>query len=144
MFNSFDILLNGHQFKKIYEKEFEKVIKKYNLKKIEIEILYFISQCGDHNTAKDIANDQYISKAHISNSIEDLYQKKYITVLEDKNDRRCIHLKITELAKPVIEEIETVRRHLIEILFQDISEEERNVMYHISRKIVKNISEELK
>jgi MarR family 2-MHQ and catechol resistance regulon transcriptional repressor len=144
MFNSFDILLNGHQFKKIYEKEFENLIKKYNLKKIEIEILYFISQCGDHNTAKDIANDQYISKAHISNSIDDLYRKKYITVLGDKCDRRCIHLNITDLAKPVIEEIEIVRRRLIEILFRNISEEERNMMYHISQKIVKNISEELK
>lgn len=144
MFNAFDILINGHQFKKLYEKEYEVVMKKHDLKKIEIEILYFISQCGEHNTAKDIAKLQYISKAHISNSLDDLSHKKYITVLGDNTDRRCIHLSITASAKAVIDDIEMVRDRLFGILFRNITEEERNLMHKISQKIVDNISEELK
>ncbi len=144
MFNALDILINGHQFKKLYEKEYEEVMKKYNLKKIEIEILYFISQCGEHNTAKDIAKIQYISKAHISNSIEDLSLKKYITVLGDNADRRCIHLSITDSAQAVIDDIEMVRERFFSILFRNITETERELMHKISQKIVDNISEELK
>jgi DNA-binding MarR family transcriptional regulator len=144
MLNAFDILINGHQFKKLYEREFDWVMKKYNLKKIEIEILYFISQCGEHNTAKDIAKVQYISKAHISNSIEDLSNKKYISVLGDSTDRRYFHLSVTESARPVIEDIEKVREHLLSILFHNITEEESELMIRISKKIVDNISEELK
>ncbi len=144
MLNSFDILINGHQFKKLYEREYDWVMKKYNLKKIEIEILYFISQCGEHNTAKDIAQIQYISKAHISNSIEDLSHKKYISVIGDSTDRRYMHLNVTEYASPVIEDIEKVREHLLRILFHNITEEESELMIRISKKIVDNISEELK
>jgi DNA-binding MarR family transcriptional regulator len=144
MLNAFDILINGHQFKKLYEREFDWVMKKYNLKKIEIEILYFISQCGEHNTAKDIAKVQYISKAHISNSIEDLSNKKYISVLGDSTDRRYFHLSVTESARPVIEDIEKVREHLLSILFHNITEEESEFLLRISKKIVDNISEELK
>ncbi|SHL05416.1 DNA-binding transcriptional regulator, MarR family [Anaerocolumna jejuensis DSM 15929] len=144
MLNSFDILINGHQFKKLYEREYDWVMKKYNLKKIEIEILYFISQCGEHNTAKDIAQIQYISKAHISNSIEDLSHKKYISVIGDSTDRRYMHLNVTESASPVIEDIEKVREHLLDILFHNITEEESELMIRISKKIVDNISEELK
>ncbi len=144
MLNAFDILINGHQFKKLYEREYDWVMKKYNLKKIEIEILYFISQCGEHNTAKDIAQVQYISKAHISNSIEDLSQKKYISVIGDSTDRRYMHLNVAESASPVIEDIEKVREHLLSILFHNITEEESELMIRISKKIVDNISEELK
>lgn len=144
MLNSFDILINGHQFKKLYEREYDWVMKKYDLKKIEIEILYFISQCGEHNTAKDIAQVQYISKAHISNSIEDLSHKKYISVIGDSTDRRYMHLNVTESASPVIEDIEKVREHLLNILFHNITEEESELMIRISKKIVDNISEALK
>ena len=144
MLNAFDIIINGHQFKKLYEREYDWVMKKYNIKKIEIEILYFISQCGEHNTAKDIAKVQYISKAHISNSIEDLYEKIYISVIGDNADRRYFHLSVTESAKPVIEDIEKVREYLLSILFRNITEEESEFMVRISKKIVDNISEELK
>lgn len=143
MFNELDMLLSGHQFKKLYEKEYDAVIKKYNLKKIEIEILYFVSQCGSRDTAKDIAKLHCISKAHISNSVEDLTHKKYISVLEDSQDRRFIHLSLTEQAKPIIADIEVVRSRLSDIIFQNISEEEKETIMRVSRKIVKNISEEL-
>jgi DNA-binding MarR family transcriptional regulator len=144
MFNELDVLMSGHQFKKLYEKKYDEIMRKYNLRKIEIEILYFISNCGEHNTAKDIANLQYISKAHISNSIDDMTHKKYLSIIEDSQDRRYLHLSLTEAAKPVIEEIEMVRNQLFEILFQGISEDERQLIHNISKRIVKNIGEELK
>lgn len=144
MLNELDLLMSGHQFKKLYEKKYEEIMKKYGLRKIEVEILNFISNCGDHDTARDIANYQYISKAHISNSIDDLTHKKYISVIEDRQDRRYTHLRLTKTAKPVIDEIETIRNEIYDIVFQDVTEEEKKLLLQISKKITQNISEELK
>lgn len=144
MLNELDVLMSGHQFKKLYEKKYEAIMKQYDLRKIEIEILNFISNCGEHDTARDIANLQYISKAHISNSIEDLTKKKLITVIEDCQDRRYIHLSLSEKAKPIMEEIEAIRTEIFRILFDGVTEEEREVIIRISKKIVNNIGEDLK
>lgn len=143
MLNELELLMSGHQFKKIFEKKYEGIMKKYDLRKIEIEILHFIANCGENDTARDIANIQYISKAHISNSIDDLTQKKYISVIEDCQDRRRFHLRLTETAKPIIEEIEMIRKQIFDILFQNVTEDERQILIKICHKITQNISEEL-
>ncbi len=144
MLNDLDTLMGGHQFKKLYEKKYENIMKKYNLRKIEVEILHFISYCGGNDTARDIAKVQYVSKAHISNAIEELVIKEYISINLDKHDRRCNHLKLTDRAKEIIIEIETVRKELMNIMFEDVSIEERELLLNISRKVVENISKELK
>lgn len=144
MLNDLDILMSGHHFKKLYLKKYEDIIKKYDLKKIEIEILYFISYSGEHNTAKDIANIQCISKAHVSNSIENLTQKKYLTVIEDPDDRRYNHLILTALGKQIIIEIEVVRMQIMKIMFNNVSLEEQEFMLKISKKIINNIGDEIK
>lgn len=143
MLNELELLMSGHQFKKIFEKKYEGIMKKYDLRKIEIEILHFIANCGENDTARDIANIQYISKAHISNSIDDLTQKKYISVIEDCQDRRRFHLRLTETAKPIIEEIEMIRKQIFDILFQNVTEDERQILIKICHRITQNISEEL-
>lgn len=143
MINELDLLMSGHQFKKFYEKNYEGIMKKYDLKKIEIEILYFISNCGENDTARDIATIQYISKSHISNSIEDLTHKKYISVIEDCQDRRRFHLKLTDTARPIIDEIEMIRNQIFETLFQNVTEDERQILIRIAKKITQNISEDL-
>lgn len=143
MLSELDMLMSGHQFKKLYEKKYEGLMKKYDLRKIEIEILNFISNCGENDTARDIATIQYISKAHISNSIDDLTHKKYISVIEDCQDRRRFHLRLTETAKPIIDEIEIIRNQIFDILFQDVTEDEKQILTKVSKKIIRNISEDL-
>lgn len=143
MLNELDLLMNGHQFKKFLEKNYEDIMKKYDLRKIEIEILNFISNCGENDTARDIATIQYISKAHISNSIDDLTRKNYIFVIEDSQDRRRCHLRLSDTAKPIIDEIELVRNQIFDILFQNVTEDEKQVLIRISKKITQNIREDL-
>lgn len=143
MINELDLLMSGHQFKKFFEKKYEGIMKKYDLKKVEIEILNFITNCGENDTARDIATIQYISKAHISNSIDHLAHKKYISVIEDCQDRRRFHLRLTETAKPIIDEIEMIRNQIFEILFQNVTEDEKQVLIRITKKITQNISEDL-
>lgn len=140
--NDFEILITGQQFKKLYEKMSNLITEKYGLHKIEIEILLFLRN-GRHDTARDIAECKFFSKAHISNAIEHLTECGYLTGRPDVQDRRCIHLMLTAEAEPVCEELVKLRKKITDIIYKDITEEEKQVMLCVAEKIACNINEEL-
>ncbi len=69
MNDKFELLIMGQQFKRLYEKCYDQLMNEYDLKKIDIDVLYFLSHSGEYDTAKDISNFIYVSKAHVSKSI---------------------------------------------------------------------------
>lgn len=142
MNSDFETLLNGQQFKKLYEKMSNLITEKYGLHKIEIEILLFL-RSGKYDTARDIAENKFFSKAHISNAIENLAERGYLTGRPDEQDRRCIHLELTKEAEPVCEELEKLRKGLADIIYKDITEEEKRVIIGVAKKIAHNINKEL-
>ena len=142
MTNDFETLLNGQQFKKLYEKMSNLITEKYGLHKIEIEILLFLRN-GRFDTARDIAENKFFSKAHISHAIEHLTECGYLTGKADEQDRRCIHLELTKDAEPVCEELEKLRKGLADIIYKDVTEEEKRVMLQVGKKIAHNINKEL-
>lgn len=142
MDTEFETLLYGQQFKKLYEKMSNLMIEKYGLHKVEIEVLLFLKK-GRGDTARDIAENKYFSKAHISHAIEHLAECGYLVGMPDGQDRRCIHLMLTQEAEPVCQELVKMRETLMDIVFKDVTGEEREIMRQIARKIARNIDEEL-
>lgn len=142
MNTEFETLLYGQQFKKLYERMSNLITAKYGLHRIEIEILLFLKQ-EERDTARDIAEMKYFSKAHISHAIEHLTECGYLTGTPDAQDRRCVHLHLTGEAQPVCEELLKLRDGLMEIIYRGITEEEKQVMRQVARKIACNMDEQL-
>lgn len=142
MDTEFETLLYGQQFKKLYEKMSNLFTEKYGLHKVEIEILLFLKK-GRGDTARDIAENKFFSKAHISHAIDKLMEYGYLVGKADTQDRRCIHLILTEKAEPVCGELLEMRENLMSIVCKDITEEERRMMREVARKIANNINMEL-
>jgi MarR family transcriptional regulator for hemolysin len=138
----FETLLYGQQFKKLYEKMSNLITEKYGLHKVEIEILLFLKK-GKGDTARDIAENKFFSKAHISHAIDHLMECGYLVGKLDGQDRRCVHLVLREEAEPVCEELLKMRENLMNTVCQGITEEERLMMRQVAKKIACNISKEL-
>ncbi len=138
---SLDIVLYNQQINKLYNLKSEVITKKYGLHKIEFEILYFIyTTCL--NRAKDIAKNTYFSKAHISNAVENLSKNGYLICIHDSNDKRCIRLKLTDKATDIIKEIQLFYQHMIKIMFDGISDEEKNSLERVLKKVADNMNNE--
>ena len=142
MDTEFETLLYGQQFKKLYEKASNMITERYGLHKVEIEVLLFLKK-GRGNTARDIAENKFFSKAHISHAIEHLTECGYLVGIPDGQDRRCIHLTLTQAAEPVCREIFKMREKLMDTVCKDITAQERQIMRQIAKKIARNINEEL-
>lgn len=134
-----DNLLHGVQFKQLLESRITEIREKYGLRKVDVEVLYYLSRCGNRNTSKDIKSDTKITKGHISQSVDRLQKMDLISFVPDENDRRCVHLCLTAKADCVARDIEAVWDELNRIIFHDVTEEEKSVLASVAEKIARNI-----
>lgn len=141
--NEQSILLAGHEIKRMVEKACESLTEENELRQVEVDILYFLSKGGEHNTAKDIANSGKISKAHISKSVDNLKQGGYICINEDSVDHRCLHITITDKGSAITREYEKIRKEILCKIFAGVSEGERKQLRETMQKIISNVHSEM-
>lgn len=139
-----EILLRGSQFKKLNECEMAEIRKGYDLKRIEIEILYFLSKAGENNTSADICRRLKANKGHISQAVDNLCKRNFLVAIPDTSDRRYIHYHITETAKEIVREITRKWNELTQELFMGITKEEMEELKRIAGKMGKNMERMMK
>ncbi len=141
MENQIEAILRGGQFKRIMENQLSVIKQRYGLKRIEIEILYFLSQCGESNTSTDIRRHLEMNKGHISQAVERLCCQGYINAIHDREDRRYVHYAVTGKAELVTREMTEIWKNMTMKIFEGISEEELMVFKQVAHKIENNMNE---
>ncbi len=136
-----ELALKGGDFKHLLESRFASIKKEYNLKKVDIEVLYYLSGCMDENTPTDIYRRLKLNRGHVSQAIDYLYRRKLITAIPDQDDRRYMHYLVTDRAELIIAEIAKIKRELGEQIFNGISQEEMAAYQKTTEKIFRNIQE---
>lgn len=131
--------LQGGKFKKLQEERIIELRKKYNMKKVELEVLFFLSYCGEHNTAKDIHYQLTMNKGHISQAVTSLCQRHMIIAIPDEEDRRYVHYKVSDSAREIVIEMRRNRERISQQILEGISEEELKQFKDVAAKIAKNI-----
>lgn len=134
-----ETILQGGPFKKLLEEQIVELRQKYNMKKAELEILYFLSRCGKQNTSTDIHHQLMMNRGHISQAVDSLCKRNYIIAVPDENDRRYVHYVLQDSSREIIEEMTKVREEINKRIWEGISEEEMNIFREVSSKIRKNI-----
>lgn len=140
MENGFALILSElKKLKSAYELQFNSLSNQEDLTQIELTILGFLLNNPTFNTAKDIEEVHVLKKSNISNAIDHLIVREYLTRNRDIQDRRIIHLEITEKGLAIATEIKEIQKNFFTILFSDISKEECDIYFDIQRRIVNNI-----
>lgn len=136
-----DIMLRGGSFKKLLEEQSAELRQRYDIKNAELEILYFLSRCGEHDTSTDIHRQLMMNRGHISQAVDSLCRRNYIIAIPDQNDRRYVHYKVSAHAQELVTEMTERRESMNQKILKGISEEELKLYREISEKIKKNIDE---
>ena len=134
-------ILQVGQFKKLLDVQSAELRQKYDMKKAELEILYFLSRCGGHNTSKDIHAQLMMNRGHISQAVDSLCRRRYIVAIPDQNDRRYIHYEILDSAKEIVAEMAKRREEMNRQILKGISKEELEIFREVSLKIKNNIEQ---
>lgn len=134
------MMINLNKFRKLNERKLENVMKKFDLRKIDMDIIICLATYKDMRTAKDIASMEMFTKGHISQSIKRLKERGYITVSQDENDMRMQNLQVSERTKSIIEEISAIKDELEKSVFDGVTEKEIETMKEVFKKICSNIN----
>jgi len=73
-----NMMRRGRQFKQLMNKKMDGIIREYDVKRVEIEILRFLAMSGERNTAADIHRYLDLNKGQISKTLEHLCTMHYL------------------------------------------------------------------
>lgn len=139
MKKSVEALLRGGQFKQFTEQELTDLRKTYNLKRIDLEVIYFLSICGEEDTVAGIHEYLSANRGHISQSVFRLCECGYVTSQQDKHDRRYTHYILTAQGRAIADKMNMVWDKIRREMYAGISDEEIEVFKRVSLKISQNI-----
>lgn len=138
-----EMLISGNAYKRVYEKRLEGLKSKYGLKRIDLDILYFLCRYRQRNTSKEITEQNQYTKGHVSQSIERLVKKGLVRTMPDEADRRCLRIIPEESAEAVYAKMHQVREQMFEDIFRGISQKDIGAFERVSQKVYENMHEEV-
>lgn len=113
---------------------------KYNLKKMEYDILMFLYHSPEYNTAADIVRIRKSTKSHISTALKVLEERGYISKKTSSNNKR-VELFLEDSANEIVKEGLTVQNQFAYDMLQGLTEDEIKVCRKVFEKICRNAEE---
>lgn len=128
--------------KKLYDHLCLDVTKKYQISRNELDILLFLHNNPQYDSAKDIVEKRGLVKSHASMGIEKLIKSHYLESIQNNDDKRKYHLYLLPSSKDIIEDGLQVQKRFYDILFKDFTIEEKRIYHEMLCLMYKNIREE--
>lgn len=138
------MLFNVKSVMKLYDNMSACVCSELSISRIEMDILAFLANNRDFDTASSIVEIRMIPKANVSQGVELLIKKGFITRHHDKTDRRKIHLSITGKAKNTVEKILLMQEQYLAAMFSGFTDNEKEVFSSFNTRISENSVNKLK
>ena len=138
MANTTEFLQNMRRITKLHEACLHPACQQYHLTMIEANIIGFLKNNPEADTAADIVELRMFSKSHVSQAVEALIQKGLIARKADQSDRRRIHLSLLPAAAPITESILALQNEFFQELHQGFSEADLQQYNMLSRRIQEN------
>ena len=139
MNENLSLLFSGLQIKRFYESMFKDLIRAQHLTQNEVDVLLFLANNPEYDTARDVVEVRKLSKSHVCKSVDLLEKRGWLSGEQDSRDHRCIHLKICPAARPVVAEAQGIQETFLQRLYEGVSPEEYKAMIAVLRKTAENI-----
>ena len=127
-----------------YEMLTRKVCEKYQLTQMEYDILIFLHNNPQHNTAAEIVKIRKSTKSHVSSSLKNLENRGLVERSQSVDNKKHIEIVLLEKAVPIIEDGIKVQKEFAKTLLQGLTDEEKRICVEVFNKVCENANEYLK
>lgn len=115
-----------------YELLSGEVCDRYGLTQMEYDILMFLHNNPQQNTAAEIVKIRKSTKSHVSTSLKKLENRGLVEKIQSENNKKHIEIVLLDKAKLIVEAGTNVQKHFAEemhfIWCQESSEQYAEVM----------------
>lgn len=136
--NTQTMLTAMRRIRKMYECQMAPVLQAFDLTTFEGDIIGFLSNNPDMDTANHIVEYRMLPKANVSRAVDGLHQRGWIGLKRDEVDRRKIHLSLTESAQPAAQAILKIQRAFANHLTGNFTPEEKDQLADLLHRIHEN------
>lgn len=123
----------------IYEHLCQPICKKYEIHQTALDIILFLANNPEYNTAKYIHKFRGIKQSMVSFYVEKLVQEGFLVREVNPNDRRQVKLICTEKAQPVIDDGRTVHQLFLRCITENVTDEQKELYINVLRILKNNI-----
>lgn len=127
-----------------YELLSSKVCDEYGLTQMQYDILMFLYNNPQHNTAADIVKIRKSTKSHVSTSLKGLEDRGLIKRLQSAENKKHIEIVLLENAMPIIEDGIKAQKDFASNVLSGLTNEEKRICMSVFDKICRNADEYLK
>ena len=127
--------------KALYSICVEPVCHKYGLNRTELDILLFLSNNSQYDTAAEICEIRGLAKSHVSTSIQALEKAGFLEKYQVPGDRRVIHLRLLPGVNEVLTDGRTAQNQFRDVLCAGMTLEEQQALENTISKALKNANE---
>ena len=151
-----DLWEHNLPIKTLYSVCVDPVCKKYHINRTELDILLFLANNPQYDTAADIVEVRYLAKSHVSAGIERLAARGYVSIsikeLErlgylkgryQEGNHKTIHLVVQEEAKDVVIDGRMAQQEFFNIMFHGIKQKEVEQARSFFNQVSQNIRNHL-
>ena len=104
----------------------------------EIDVLLSLDDFPEQNTVRAISENVHLSKGMISQAVESLRKKQFVTVGTDERDRRSVLVSLNSMAQPVLEKLREAYATFVEKILSGVESEQLNETLGVLTKVYRN------
>jgi len=126
--------------KRMYERTLSEAAAECGLSFPEADVLSFLRENPEFDTARDVALYREVSRAYVSKAVEMLVQRGYVEVQPDREDRRYQHLIITESAHGAVDTLHEAQMDFYARVTRGLTQNEFAAMLSAIGKCAMNLA----
>lgn len=127
-----------------YELLSGEVCDRYGLTQMEYDILMFLHNNPQYNTAAEIVKIRKSTKSHVSTSLKNLESKGLVERIQSKDNKKHIEIALLDQAGIIIEAGLNAQKQFAHNVLRGLTEEETRLCIRVFDKICNNAEEQLK
>ena len=126
---------------KLYRSYLDPVADRLGLKRVELDVLLFLANNPEHDTATDVVEYHGLVKSHVSAAVNRLEELGYLERYYYNDNHRTIHLELTQASHKPVEEARKAQKAFGEVLFAGINEDEIATVKTILSRVLENVQQ---
>lgn len=124
---------------RLYNRLFSPLLTKYGLTQTEADILMFLANNPEYNTAHDMVEKRHLAKSHISAGVDVLASRGLLERYQREGNRKTIYLRLTEAAEPIVKEGRTLQTQYGRLLLAGFTQAEMRQLRQLLDRVAYNV-----
>lgn len=127
-----------------YETLTRSLCDQYDLTQLEYDILMFLYNNPQYNTAADIVKVRKSTKSHVSTSLKFLEEKGLIAKKQSEDNKKHIEIILLDSVQEIVQAGLNVQKEFVKNMFRGFTEEEMVMCKSVFNRICNNAENCLK